>query len=63
MRDNFGIFYFGLILGAIFMGAMLELLSNDEPITSSRAITPELEIKVKDGIVDTVWVYRKPVEK
>jgi hypothetical protein len=32
----------------------------DDAIKVTKPITPELEIIVKDNVVDTLYVYRKP---
>ncbi len=39
---------------------LVDWLWIDETIRSSVPITPELEIVVKNNIVDTVYVYREP---
>lgn len=60
---NFG----GMIIFLITIGfacwglwELVDWLFIEDVIKSSEPITPELEIIVKDNIVDTLYVYRKP---
>ena len=46
----------------VFWGGweLIDWLWIDDAIKVSKPITPELEIIVKDNVVDTLYVYRKP---
>ncbi len=46
----------------VFWGGwvLIDGLWIDDAIKVSKPITPELEIVVKDNVVDTLYVYRKP---
>jgi hypothetical protein len=61
-----------IVTGLIIMGIMIgltcwglaELINylfiDDNVIRSSMPITPELEIIVKDNLIDTIYIYRQP---
>jgi hypothetical protein len=46
----------------IFWGGyeLVDWLFIDDAIRSTTPITPEIELVVKDNVVDTVYVYRQP---
>ena len=46
----------------VFWGGweLIDWLWIDDTIKVSKPITPELEIVVKNNVVDTLYVYRKP---
>mgnify|MGYP003122407213 FL=1 len=46
----------------VFWGGweLIDWLWIDDAIKVSKPITPELEIVVKNNVVDTLYVYRKP---
>lgn len=56
-----------LIVMCIFIGLacwglweIIDWLWIDDAIRSTTPITPEIELVVKDNIVDTIYVYRQP---
>ena len=52
-----------VVLSILFM-KLLELpRSNNTPIKSKSPIDPELHIVVKDGELDTTWVYVRNIEQ
>ena len=53
---------FGVLIGAALWGAweLIDWLFIDDAIKVSKPITPEIELIVKDNVVDTLYVYRKP---
>jgi len=57
-----GLVVFGLIIGGGFcMGLeLIDWLWIDDAIKVTKPITPEIEIIVRDNVVDTLYVYRKP---
>ena len=54
---GFGIFI-GLAVWGIF--ALIDWIWVDDAIRSTTPIKPEIELVVKDNVIDTVYVYRKP---
>ena len=64
--DLSGAFYGLLLLGALIiagtwgMWELIDWLFIDDAIRVSEPLVPELELTVKDNIIDTVYVYRKP---
>jgi hypothetical protein len=56
-----GLVMFGVIIVASIWGCweLIDLFFIDDAIRTSTPIIPELELIVKDNIVDTVFVYRK----
>ena len=67
MSGNFGdifkaFFTIGLVLGLLIFGLYL-LVDNffiDHAIKVKKPIKPTIELVVKNNVVDTVYVYRKP---
>ena len=53
---------FGIVITLALWGCweLIDWLWIDDAIRVTEPITPELEIVVKDNIVDTEYVYRKP---
>jgi hypothetical protein len=53
---------FGLIIGGVYWVGweLIDWLWIDDAIKVSKPITPEIEIIVRDNVVDTLYVYRKP---
>ena len=51
-----------LIAGLAMWGGweLIDWLWIDEVIKSSTPLTPELEITVKDNVIDTIYIYRQP---
>lgn len=67
MSGDFGkifvaLFSIGLLLGLVIFGVYLiiDWLWIDDAIKSTTIITPKIELVVKNNVVDTVYVYRKP---
>lgn len=52
----------GLLIGCAIWGGweLIDWLLIDDVIKVSEPIKPELEIIVKNNVVDTLYVYRKP---
>lgn len=55
-----------LIIGCVLLGfciwgiwEVIDLIFIDEVIKSTTPITPEIELKINDNVVDTIYVYRK----
>ncbi len=46
----------------VFWGGweLIDWLFIDDAIKVTRPLVPELEITVKDNVIDTLYVYRKP---
>lgn len=57
-----GLILIGLLIGGVLWGSweLIDWIWIDDAIKVSKPITPELEIIVKDNVVDTLYVYRKP---
>jgi hypothetical protein len=53
---------FGVIVMCILWGCweLIDWLFIDDAIRTSKPIVPEIELTVKDNVIDTVYVYRKP---
>jgi len=53
---------FGICIGLALWGvwALVDWLWIDDAIRSATPITPEIELVVKDNVVDTIYVYRQP---
>lgn len=53
---------FGVVFGLSVWGIweLIDWLWIDDAIRVSSPIRPELEIVVKDNVVDTIYVYRRP---
>ena len=49
----------GAFVGCL-VGIAIGFAIIDKPIRTPKRITPELEIKVKDGKADTTFIYVKP---
>jgi hypothetical protein len=64
--DLSGAFYGMIILGILIVAAiwgtweLIDWLFIDDAIRVTEPLVPELELTVKDNIIDTVYVYRKP---
>ena len=62
--DNFlgGIITFCIIIVALSFSAYftIDWLLIDDAIKVTEPIKPELEIFVKDNVVDTLYIYREP---
>lgn len=54
--------YFGAFVVLVIWGCweLIDYLFIDDVIRSSTPITPEIELVVKNNVVDTIYVYRKP---
>ena len=52
----------GLIIACTFWAGfeIADWLFIDDVIKSTEPITPEIEIIVKDNVIDTLYLYRKP---
>ena len=52
-----------IICVAVLWGGweLIDWLFIDDAIRTSQPITPVIELTVKDNVVDTVYVYRKPL--
>ncbi len=57
-----GLIIIGLLIGGALWGGweLVDWLFIDDAIKTTEPITPEIEIIVKDNVVDTLYVYRKP---
>ena len=67
MSGDFGkmlglFFVMGVIFGLIVFGAYLlvDWLWIDDSIKSTTIITPKIELVIKNNVIDTVYVYKKP---
>jgi hypothetical protein len=55
-----------ILLGAFVVLAswgcweLIDWLWIDDAIRSNKKIVPEVELIIKDNVVDTIYVYRKP---
>ncbi len=64
--DLSGAFYGMIMLGILIVAAiwgmweLIDWLFIDDAIRVAEPLVPELELTVKDNIIDTVYVYRKP---
>jgi hypothetical protein len=47
---------------AVFWGGweLIDWLFIDDAIKTKTLIVPEIEITVKDNVIDTLYIYRKP---
>ena len=54
--------WFGAIIILAIWGCweLIDWVFIDEVVKSSSPIIPEIELIVKDNIVDTVYIYREP---
>ena len=52
----------GLFIGLVLWGAweLIDLIFIDDAIKTTSPMVPEIELIVKDNIIDTLYVYRKP---
>ena len=57
-----GLIIGGLIIGLAVWGCweLVDWLIIDDAIKVSSPINPELQIIVKDNVIDTLYIYRKP---
>ncbi len=56
-------FIMALVITALLTWGAVELVYwafIDDAIRSTEPIIPEIELVVKDNVVDTIYVYRKP---
>ena len=53
---------FGIIVGLCLWGLweLVDWLWIDDAIRTTEQIVPEIELVVKDNVVDTIYVYRMP---
>lgn len=59
-QNNIGV---GDIMGFIAIGVVVFMFGSSIPtetITVKKEIIPEIKLIVKDNIIDTLYVYRKP---
>lgn len=54
--------WLGALIVACIWGAwgLIDWIWIDDAIRSTYPLVPEIELVVKDNIVDTIFVYRKP---
>jgi hypothetical protein len=54
--------FFGVCLGLAMWGcwALIDAVWIDDAIRTTTPIVPEIELVIKDNLVDTVYVYRQP---
>ncbi len=54
--------WLGFIVMALIWGTweLIDWLFIDEVIKSRELIQPDIEITVKDNVIDTLYIYRKP---
>jgi hypothetical protein len=57
-----GLITIGVLIIVVIWGGweLIDWLFIDDAIKVTEPIVPELEIIVKDNVVDTLYVYRKP---
>lgn len=53
---------FGVVIALALWGCweLIDWLLIDDAIRSTTPIVPEIELVVKDNVVDTIYVYRQP---
>jgi hypothetical protein len=53
---------FGIVIALAVWGCweLIDWIWIDDAIRSTTPIVPEIELVVKDNVVDTVYVYRQP---
>lgn len=53
---------FGIVIALALWGCweLIDWIWIDDAIRSSTPIVPEIELIVKDNVVDTIYVYRQP---
>jgi len=53
---------FGAMIVAVIWGCweLVDLFFIDDAIRTTEPIIPEIELVVKENVVDTLYVYRKP---
>lgn len=53
---------FGIVIALALWGCweLIDWLWIDGAIRSTTPITPEIELVIKDNVVDTIYVYRQP---
>ena len=49
-----------LVIG--FIGTMCYYFFNDDAIKTNHPIKPQIELVIKNNKVDTLYVYRKPIQ-
>jgi len=49
-----------IVLGIWGLWELIDWLFIDHAIRSATPIIPEIELTVKDNVIDTIYVYRKP---
>ena len=54
------VFCFCIVLAIWGCWELIDLFWIDEVIKSTTPIKPEIELVVKNNVIDTVYVYRKP---
>ena len=57
-----GLITIGILIVVVIWGGweLIDWLFIDDAIKVAEPIVPELEIIVKDNVVDTLYIYRKP---
>ena len=57
-----GLITIGILIVVVIWGGweLIDWLFIDDAIKVTEPIVPELEIIVKDNVVDTLYIYRKP---
>lgn len=57
-----GLITIGILIVVVIWGGweLIDWLFIDDVIKVTEPLVPELEIIVKDNVVDTLYVYRKP---
>lgn len=62
--ENLGkaIVFLCIVCVLIFWGGyeLVDWLFVDDSIRSTKIINPEIELVVKNNVIDTIYVYRKP---
>jgi hypothetical protein len=53
---------FGIVIALAVWGCweLIDWIWIDDAIRSTTPIVPEIELVVKDNVVDTIYVYRQP---
>lgn len=54
--------FVGVFIGIVARGVweLIDWAFIDDAIRVTKPLVPELELTVKDNVIDTIYVYRKP---
>jgi hypothetical protein len=51
---------FLIVLAVLGWWELIQWVFNDDAIRVTEPLVPELELTVKDNVIDTIYVYQKP---